>query len=381
MKEIPFASHPVIGNDLEYTLRSSLLRKDKTINFSEKVEKTIEDQLELKNKKILLTTSCTHALEICSILMNFKEGDEVIIPSYTFVSTALAFKMHGAKVVFCDSKVDNFNIDENKIEKLINKKTKAIIVVHYGGIACEMDKIMNIAKKNNLIVIEDNAHGLYAKYKNRFLGTIGHLSTLSFHSTKNLSCGEGGAIIVNDKSFLKRAYIIRDKGTNRKKFNEKKINKYKWVDKGSSYVISEFLSSILIKQLKNSHKIQNKRKKIWNKYNSGLKKWALTKKIELQKIPSYCEQSYHMFYLFFQNNLKRDNFLEYLNKNSIKATTHYEPLHLSPFAKKNIDQVNNIINATKISRGIVRLPLSYNMSDFQVRYVIKKILQYNDESL
>tara|TARA_B100001063_G_scaffold234916_1_gene252951 strand:- start:656 stop:1792 length:1137 start_codon:yes stop_codon:yes gene_type:complete len=378
MKEIPFASHPVIGNDLEYTLRSSLLGKGQNKNYSEKVEQIIEEQLELKNKRVLLTTSCTHALEICAILMNFKKGDEVIIPSYTFVSTALAFQMHSAKVVFCDSKFDNFNIDEDKIERLINKKTKAIIVVHYGGIACEMDKIMRIAEKNNLIVIEDNAHGLYAKYKNRYLGSIGHLSTLSFHSTKNLSCGEGGALIVNDNSFLERAHIIRDKGTNRKKFNEKKINKYKWIDKGSSYVISEFLSSILIKQLKYSNNIQNKRKKIWNRYNSQLKKWALTKKVKLQKIPYYCDQSYHMFYLFFQSKLKRDNFLEYLNKNSIKATTHYEPLHLSPFAKKNIDNKNKIISATKISRGIVRLPLSYNMSDFQVQYIIDKILKYDD---
>ena len=251
---IPFSQHAKLGNDLEYIKKTFENKKiSKEGLYSKRVEELLKQQMHIR-EKTLLTTSCTHALEIAAILINLKPGDEVIVPSYTFVSSALAFYMHGAKIVFADIKTSTLNIDETKLEKIITKKTRAIIAVHYAGVSCEMNEIMKIAKKYNLLVIEDNAHGIFGEYHGKKLGSIGHISTFSFHKTKNVSCGEGGALAINKRGLSDRAEIIREKGTNRLKFLRGEIDKYTWVDKGSSYIISDILSAVLYHQLKNSKK-------------------------------------------------------------------------------------------------------------------------------
>ena len=284
--EIGFNRVSEVGNEIRY-IKNAIARKhiSGAGRYTEKCNQIFEEKFLIK--KSILATSCTHALEAASILLNIKPGDEIILPSYTFVSTANAFVLSGAKPVFIDIKRDTLNIDENLIEPLITEKTKAIIPVHYAGVSCEMDAILEIANENNLLVIEDNAHGLFGKYKNKFLGTLGTFSTQSFHETKNITCGEGGALFINDAKYIKRAEIIFDKGTNRRDFLKKKVNKYSWVDIGSSYRLSDLLAAFLFGQLENSEKIQKKRKKIWKKYYSLLKKWAIINNVLLPFIPPH----------------------------------------------------------------------------------------------
>jgi dTDP-4-amino-4,6-dideoxygalactose transaminase len=322
----------------------------------------------------LLTTSCTHALEVSGILMDLSGDDEVIVPSYTFVTSALAYHLHGAKIRFCDIRKDTLNIDEALLEKAITKNTKAIVVVHYAGVACEMDTIMTIARKHNILVVEDNAHGLFGKYKGRDLGTIGDFSTLSFHETKNISCGEGGALLVNNERFLKRAEIIIEKGTDRAQFINGQIDKYSWVDKGSSYVLSDLLAALLYGQLKNSGEIQLKRRIIWERYFSELSGWALSHKISLPVVPEYCDQSYHMFYLLLPSKSARDNFIDYLSDHNIAAVFHYLPLDSSRMGLKIAlaDQSECPVSAS-ISNCIVRLPLYYDLSDKEQSFIIETV--------
>ena len=263
-------------------------------------------------KKALLTTSCTHALEMCAILLDINQGDEVILPSFTFVSTANAFILRGAKPVFVDIRPDTLNIDEKKIEKVITERTKAIVVVHYAGVGCEMNAIMQISKRNHIPVVEDNAHGLFGKYNGSYLGAIGCLAAQSFHETKNISCGEGGAILINNPEYVEKAEIIREKGTNRSRFFRGQVDKYTWVDKGSSYLPSDILAAALFSQLTEADLIQEKRKNIWQRYFSGLEKWARQKDIELPTIPENCDQSFHMFYLLLPGLHERDRFIGYL---------------------------------------------------------------------
>ncbi len=375
---IPFSKHAKLGNDARYVM--SVIENNQ-VSGAQPVSRKVENLLK-KNvhplAKILLTPSCTHALEITSILLNLKPGDEVIVPSYTFVSTALAFYMHGAKLVFADIKPDTLNIDETKIENLITKKTKAVIVVHYAGVSCEMNEIMKIGNKYNLCIIEDNAHGLFGKYHDQKLGSIGHMSTLSFHQTKNITCGEGGALIVNDLDFYERAEIIREKGTDRSKFLRGEIDKYTWVDKGSSYILSDILSAVLLYQLELSKKIQTKRKKIWDKYHKNLNYWCNKNHIIQPSIPSYCKQSYHMYYLLLPNENLRNNFIKHLFKNKITAVSHYQPLHISPFIKKkSVFKKDNCPITTETSKRIVRLPFFYNITDEQHLKVINAIIKFD----
>ena len=341
--------------------------------FTLKSEKLLKKKIP-GSKKILLTTSCTHALEISAILMNFKNGDEIIVPSYTYVTSALAFYMHGAKLVFADIRSDTLNIDENKIESLITKKTKCIVVVHYAGVGCEMTKIMQIAKKNNIIVIEDNAHSLFGKYKNKFLGTIGDLSTLSFHETKNLTCGEGGALLVNNNKFVKNAEIILEKGTNRIKFSKGLINKYSWVGKGSSYVLSDILASFLYSQLIESKLIQDKRKFIWNYYNKNLKHWSNKNNILLPHIPIHCKQSYHMYYILLPNKKNRDLLISFLSKKGIQAIFHYLPLNLSKVINKK--NINNCPVSKNISERIIRIPFFNKIKKNELNYILEQINKF-----
>jgi len=281
----------------------------------------------------LVTTSCTHALEMAALLLDLCEGDEVIVPAFTFVSTANAFVLRGAKPIFCDIRPDTLNLDETKLEALITPRTRAIVPVHYAGVGCEMDAIMEIANRHGIAVIEDNAHGLFGKYKGRWLGTFGQMATQSFHETKNITCGEGGALLVNDSIFEERAEIIREKGTNRASFFRGQVDKYSWVDIGSSYVMSDVLAAFLYGQLEQWQAVQAKRKAIWERYDEALGEWSEARGIRRPVIPEHCEQAYHMYYLLMPSLEARANFIARLKEKGVTAVFHYLPLHLSSLAE------------------------------------------------
>lgn len=326
----------------------------------------------IKCKEALLVHSCTAALEMCAILLNIKPKDEIIMPSYTFVSTANAFVLRGGIPVFVDINKKTLNIDFNEVEKAITKKTKAIVVVHYAGISCEIDEILKIAKKYKLYVIEDAAQAILSSYKGKPLGSIGDLSTISFHETKNIHCGEGGALLINNKKFISRAKIIRDKGTNRDKFNKNHIKKYAWVDIGSSYALSEINAAYLYEQLKKNKEIYDKRSKLWYKYHHLFKTLEETKKIFRPYIPEYTKQNFHIYFIIVRF-FPRDRLLKYLNKKLIKAIFHYVPLHSSKFGKKYAKCAGLLKNTNLISKKIIRLPMHLNLSDKEQIYIFKKI--------
>jgi dTDP-4-amino-4,6-dideoxygalactose transaminase len=322
--------------------------------------------------KCLLTTSCTDALEMAAILLNIKAGDEVIAPSYTFVSTVNAFIMRGARVVFADSYADNPNIDAHTIESLITPKTKAIIVVHYGGIACDMDKIMSLATKHNLFVVEDAAQAVDSFYKSRPLGSIGHLAAFSFHETKNIISGEGGMLVINDEQFVKRAEIIWEKGTNRSAFWRGEVDKYNWVDIGSSFLPSEIIAAYLFAQLENLEDIQQKRTTIWKKYWQNLKPLEEKGFIRLPNIPDYATNNAHLFHLECADTEERDNLIAFLKAEGIYAVFHYISLHSSPFYLEKHDG-RKLPNADNFTATLVRLPLFYELTEKEQDFIIEKI--------
>ncbi len=373
-KHIPFNRVDIQGNEIKYISKAieyGHISGDGT--YTKKCNSLIEEALGVK--KSLLTTSCTHALEMSSLLMNIKPGDEVIIPSYTFVSTVNAFVLGGAKPIFCDIKNDTLNIDESKIECLITEKTKAIVVVHYAGVGCEMNYIMKLAKKYNLFVIEDNAHGLFAKYNDKYLGTFGELSTLSFHETKNFSCGEGGSIIINDEKLIDRAEIIREKGTNRSEFFRGQIDKYTWVDMGSSYLPSDILASFLYAQFEKRYEIQDKRKIIWKYYFNNLLSWADANNVRLPHVPLNCEQAYHMFYLVFDNLDNRSRFIKEMKHYGVSCAFHYLPLNDAPMGNKFGWGKGDCPVTEDISERLVRLPFYNNLLP-NIDYVIESITSF-----
>ena len=325
--------------------------------------------------KTLLTTSCTDALEMCAILLNIKQNDEIIMPSYTFVSTANAFVREGAKIIFADSKANHPNIDENKIEELITNKTKAIVVVHYAGVACNMGKIMNIANKHNIYVIEDAAQAIDSYYKNKPLGSIGHLATFSFHETKNLQCGEGGLLVINDKQFEKRAEIIWEKGTNRSAFFRGEVNKYEWVDIGSSFLPSDINAAFLYAQLENLENIQKQRINIWKQYYKQLKLLEEKGFIKLPIIPKYATNNAHMFYLTCNSETERNDLITYLRENSIYSVFHYLSLHKSTFYS-NKHKNRELTNTDKFEKQLVRLPLFFEITTNEIKYIINVIFDY-----
>ena len=325
--------------------------------------------------KALLTTSCTHALELSALLLEIQQGDEVILPSFTFVSTVNAFVLRGARPVFIDIRPDTLNMDESKLEGLITPKTKAIVPVHYAGVGCEMDTILNIAHSHNIKVVEDNAHGLAGKYKGKKLGTFGSMATQSFHETKNVSCGEGGALLINDPEYIERAEIIREKGTNRSRFFRGQVDKYTWVDVGSSYLPSEVLAGILCAQLENVDKIQKRRGKIWNRYNDELNAWAEENGVGLPQVPSYCEQPYHMFYIIMPSLEKRTQFISSLKEKGIMSVFHYLPLNTSEMGMRLGAKPGDCPVTEDISDRLVRLPLFYNMTDDEQTRVIEEVLK------
>lgn len=326
-------------------------------------------------KKTLLTTSCTDALEMAAILINIQQGDEVIMPSYTFVSTANAFVLRGAKIVFADSRKEHPNIDETKIESLITPKTKVIVPVHYAGVACNMDVIMDIANRHNLYVVEDAAQAIDSYYKGKdgvkkALGSIGHLAAFSFHETKNIISGEGGMLAINDEQFINRAEIIWEKGTNRSSFFRGEVDKYGWVDLGSSFLPSEIIAAFLWAQFENLEKIQNKRKEIWNAYYEGLKDWANSNNIQLPIIPDYATNNAHMFYIVCKNLEQRTALLKKLNDNDILAVFHYISLHSSPYYSDKHDG-RQLYETDMFTDRLVRLPLFFEL---EVETVIKTLI-------
>ena len=342
--------------------------------FTKKCSKLMEEKFNAK--KILLTTSCTSALEMAAILLDIQPGDEVILPSYTFVSTADAFVMVGAKIVFVDINPKTMNIDENKIEEAITSKTKAIVVVHYAGISPDMDRIMKIAKEHNLKVVEDSAQGVMAKYKDKYLGTIADLGCYSFHETKNYSMGEGGAIVINDPELIERAEIIREKGTNRNKFFRGEIDKYTWVDYGSSYLPSELNCAYLYPQLKDAEMINNDRLTSWNYYKDGLKELEKDGCITLQYVPEYSEHNAHMFYIKAKNLEERTMLIEYLKSKGIQAIFHYIPLHTSPAGMRFGRFFGEDKYTTSESEKLVRLPMYYGLTRKEQDEVINAIKEF-----
>lgn len=349
-----------LSGDGEFTKRSSSLLESIT-----------------GTKKALLTTSCTHALEMAGILLDLHQGDEVIVPSFTFVSTVNAIVLRGAKPVFIDIRPDTLNLDESQLEKLITPRTKAIFVVHYAGVACEMDVISEVAARHQLQVVEDNAHGLFGKFHGKNLGTLSVMATQSFHETKNISTGEGGALLINDPKYIERAEIIREKGTNRSRFFRGMVDKYTWVDIGSSYLPSEMISAMLVAQLDARDRIQTRRKAIWSTYFQELSGWAEEFGIQLPHVPDYCEHPGHIFYLLMPNLEVRTRFISWMKSQGILCVFHYLPLHLSDMGLQLGSKLGDCPVTEEMSDRLVRLPLFYDLTDNEVLHVINSAKSFS----
>jgi len=328
-------------------------------------------------KRALVTTSCTHGLELCGLLLELEPGDEVIVPSFTFVSTANAFALRGARIVFADIRPDTLNLDERRLESLITEKTKVIVPVHYAGVGCEMDAICEIAARHGVAVVEDNAHGIFGKFRGRWLGTFGCLATQSFHETKNITCGEGGALLINDDRFVERAEIIREKGTNRSRFFRGEVDKYSWVDIGSSFVMSDVLAAFLFAQLEVWERIQARRNEIWHCYDRHLRDWSVSRGISCPVVPAHCEQAYHMYYLVMNSPEQRHKFISFLKSRGIASVFHYLPLHLSPMGKQFGGKAGDCPVTEEKSDCLVRLPFFNSLSPASRDRVIEAILDFN----
>lgn len=342
--------------------------------FTRKCNELLENALGAL--RVHLTTSCTHALEMAAVLLDIKAGDEVIVPSYTFVSTASAFALRGAKPVFADVRRDTLNLDENKLEELITPRTRAIVPVHYAGVGCEMDAIGTIASRHRISVIEDNAHGLFGRYRGRHLGTFGQLAAQSFHETKNFTCGEGGALVVNDPTLTDRAEIVRDKGTNRSRFFRGQVDKYTWVDHGSSYLPSEILAAFLYAQLERRHVVQERRRYIYEYYLANLADWAAAHEVQLPFVPSHCEQAYHMFYFIMPSLSIRQRMLSHLRANDVNAVFHYVPLHLSDMGQRFGGKPGMCPVAENMSDRLVRLPCFNTITDEELDRTVEAVRKF-----
>jgi dTDP-4-amino-4,6-dideoxygalactose transaminase len=369
---IPFNRPFATGDEIDY-IRAAIAtpKLSGDGSFTAECHRLLEQSLGAQ--KALLTTSCTHALEMAALLLNIGSGDEVIVPSFTFPSAANAFVLRGAKPVFVDIRADTLNIDESQIEQRITARTKAIFLVHYAGVACEMETIMAIARKHAIPVVEDNAHGLYGKYRARYLGTFGQLATLSFHETKNFSCGEGGALLINDAQFNQRAEIIREKGTDRSRFFRGEVDKYNWTDVGSSYLPSELLAAFLRAQLEHRDQIQESRRRIWEKYARELATWAETNRVRLPVVPPECEQSYHMFHVIMPSLASRQALISHLASCGILAVFHYLPLHLSPMGLRFGGRQGDCPVTEDLSDRLLRFPFFTGMSSSEQSQVIDAV--------
>lgn len=372
---IPFNRPAFVGNELHYITQA--MQNGHSAGdgaYSRLCQSLLESSL--VTEKILLTTSCTDALEMSSLLLNLAPGDEVIVPSFTFVSTANAFALHGAKPVFADIRPDTLNLDESQLERLITPQTKAIVPVHYAGVGCEMDTIGLIASRHGIAIIEDNAHGLFGRYKGRYLGTFGTFATQSFHETKNFACGEGGALIINDPQYIERAEIIREKGTNRSRFFRGQVDKYTWVDVGSSFLPSDILAAFLFAQLEARDRIQSKRQQIWEYYDEHLSNWAEQNSVRLPVIPDDCEQAFHMFYMLMPSLEDRQALIEHLKSRGILSVFHYLPLHLSDMGRKFGGREGDCPVTEDISDRLLRLPFFFDLAESDQERVVQAVLEF-----
>lgn len=372
---IPFNRPSFLGNELSYVaeaVANGHISGDGL--FSRKCHLFFEQQLNVT--KALLTTSCTHALEMTALLLEIQPGQEIIVPSFTFVSTINAFVLRGAVPIFSDIRPDTLNLDESQLERLITSRTKAIVVVHYAGIGCEMDTILEIAKRYGIAVIEDNAHGLFGKYKQKHLGTFGCLAAQSFHETKNFSCGEGGALFINDPQYIERAEIIREKGTNRSLFFRGEVDKYSWVDIGSSYLPSDILAAILLAQLESKEQIQKKRQRIWNYYYDHLQLWSRTHGVGLPVVPAHCEQAFHLFYLLMPTFKMRQALIEHLKRQGILSVFHYLPLHISKMGLRFGGRPGDCPVTESVSDRLLRLPFYNDLTEKQQSRIVETIKEF-----
>ncbi len=372
---IPFNHSTVAGAEYEYirqAMASGQVAGDRT--FSRRCQAVLEETLGAR--RALVTTSCTHALEMAALLLDIQPGDEVIVPSFTFVSTANAFALRGARLVFCDVRPDTLNLDEARLPALITPRTRAVVPVHYAGVGCEMDEIGAIAQRHGLAVVEDNAHGLFGKYRGRWLGTFGAFATQSFHETKNITCGEGGALLINDPRHAERAEIIREKGTNRARFFRGEVDKYSWVDIGSSYVMSDVLAAFLFGQLEKWREIQARRRALWERYDTRLAPWSARLGVSRPHVPAHCEQAWHMYYLLLPDLAMRTALIAHLKARGIMAVFHYLPLHLSEYGQRWGGRPGDCPVTESVSDRLLRLPLFYSLTDDQQARVIDSIMEF-----
>ena len=372
---IPFNKPALVGNELTYlhdAIRQGHAAGDGA--YTKRCHALLEETLGVT--KTLLTTSCTHALEMAALLLELQPGDEVIVPSFTFVSTVNAFVLRGVRPVFADIRPDTLNLDEQQLPQLLTARTKAIVPVHYAGVGCEMDAILARAEKHGVAVVEDNAHGLFGQYRGRNLGTFGCLATQSFHETKNFSCGEGGALLINDPRLVERAEILREKGTNRSRFFRGQVDKYTWVDVGSSYLPSDLLAAYLFAQLEARTLIQAKRRQVWERYDAQLRLWAAEHGIGTPFIPAHCQQPFHMYYLLLPSLEMRQQLIAHLKARGILSVFHYQPLHLSDMGRRYGGQPGDCPVTERISDQLLRLPFYYDLSEAEQELVIAAIKEF-----
>lgn len=372
---IPFNKPYLTGKEMHYMYQAVYSGKISGNGlFTQKCQAYFEKEFGFR--KALLTTSCTDALEMSAMLADIQPGDEVIVPSYTFVSTALAFVRQGAKIIFADSTPENPNMDATKLEELITPRTKAIVPVHYAGIACDMDPIMALAEKYNLLVIEDAAQAIDSYYKGKALGSIGHLAAFSFHETKNINSGEGGLLAINDEKLVGRAEILWEKGTNRSDFSRGVVSKYEWVDTGSSFLPSEIIAAYLYAQIEHLEDIQSRRKEIWNMYQEGLITWSQANGVSLPSLPGYATNNAHMFYIVCKDGAQRTRLIEHLKAGGIWAVSHYLSLHKSPFYK-GLDRGADLVNSDHYTDCLLRLPLYYELTNEETQKIIDRICAFS----
>ncbi len=374
--KVPFNKAGLAGAELRYmqeAIEGGHISGDGP--FTRECESLLERDLGVA--RVLLTTSCTHALEMAALLLDFHPGDEVIVPSFTFVSTVNAFVLRGARPVFADVRPDTLNLDESLLERLITPRTKAIVPVHYAGVACEMDEILRISRRHRIPVVEDNAHGLFARYNGKYTGTFGVLATQSFHETKNFTCGEGGALLVNDPELSERALVLREKGTNRNRFFRGQVDKYTWVDIGSSYVPSDLLAAFLKAQLEAREQIQCKRRGVWQYYWHSLEAWAQRRGVRLPIVPKECEQSYHMFYLLMPSLDQRQALISHLKERGILSVFHYVPLHLSEMGLKWGSGKEDCPVTVDVSERLLRVPFYNDLSEDEQSAVVEAIIEFD----
>jgi len=372
---IPFNRFSPVGTEMGYIQKVfDVAQLAGDGSFTKKCHRILEESIGVR--KALLTTSCTHALEICAILLGIQPGDEIIFPSFTFVSTANAFVLHGATPVFVDIRPDTLNLDASHLRGSITSRTKAIVAVHYAGIGCDMDVILEEASAHGIPVIEDNAHGLFGSYRGRSLGAFGCLATLSFHETKNFSCGEGGALLINDERYIERAEIIREKGTDRTRFFRGEVDKYTWTDVGSSYLPSDLLAAVLYAQLEARDSIQMRRGSIWKRYELGLREWAIAEGVQLPAVPLECDQPYHMFYLLMPSLRSREALIAHLKERQICSAFHYLPLHLSTMGKRFGGREGDFPVSESVSTRLLRLPFFNDLTEAEQTDVIRAVREF-----